>query len=161
RRQPGKFPRISHNIRQALAIRRPECHPNEAFRVLVLGSKEPGGPLEELYAAGNRNRAVVALTVRFFRTNIRPDDRPFHAGTEGMSAPENNDNDIPTTGESTGFQPYIPPEAAIPEFTWGPIIIGVVLGIIFGASSLYLLLKVGMTVSASVPIAVLSITLFR
>ena len=35
------------------------------------------------------------------------------------------------------------------------------LGIIFGASSLYLVLKVGMTVSASVPIAVLSITLFR
>jgi putative OPT family oligopeptide transporter len=41
------------------------------------------------------------------------------------------------------------------------VLVGAVLGIIFGASSLYLLLKVGMTVSASVPIAVLSITLFR
>src|SRR5207244_9967176 len=40
-------------------------------------------------------------------------------------------------------------------------LVGAVLGIVFGASSLYLLLKVGMTVSASVPIAVLSITLFR
>src|SRR5207244_10250974 len=40
-------------------------------------------------------------------------------------------------------------------------LVGAVLGIVFGASSLYLLLKVGLTVSASVPIAVLSITLFR
>ncbi len=50
---------------------------------------------------------------------------------------------------------------SLPEFTWQAVILGAVLGIIFGASSLYLLLKVGMTVSASVPIAVLSITLFR
>src|SRR5207247_510726 len=44
----------------------------------------------------------------------------------------------------------------------GPaVVLGCCLGIIFGPSSLYLLRKVGMTVSASVPIAVLSITLFR
>src|SRR6184192_2955296 len=59
------------------------------------------------------------------------------------------------------FKPYIPDEARIPEFTWPAVLIGAILGIVFGASSLYLLLKVGMTVSASVPIAVLSITLFR
>ena len=41
------------------------------------------------------------------------------------------------------------------------IIIGTLLGIVFGASSLYLVLKVGMTVSASIPVAVLSITTFR
>jgi putative OPT family oligopeptide transporter len=58
-------------------------------------------------------------------------------------------------------KPYIPPEAHVPEFTPVPLIVGVVLGIVFGASSLYLVLKVGLTVSASVPIAVLSITLFR
>jgi putative OPT family oligopeptide transporter len=58
-------------------------------------------------------------------------------------------------------KPYVPDEAHIPEFTWPAVLVGAVLGIIFGASSLYLLLKVGMTVSASVPIAVLSITLFR
>ena len=64
--------------------------------------------------------------------------------------------------ESTpAVKPYIPDEANIPEFTWPAVGLGAVLGIIFGASSLYLLLKVGMTVSASVPIAVLSITLFR
>jgi uncharacterized oligopeptide transporter (OPT) family protein len=58
-------------------------------------------------------------------------------------------------------KPYVPDDVSIPEFTWPSVLLGGVLGIIFGASSLYLLLKVGMTVSASVPIAVLSITLFR
>lgn len=58
-------------------------------------------------------------------------------------------------------QPYVPDQQRIPEFTFPAVLVGAVLGIIFGASSLYLVLKVGMTVSASVPIAVLSITLFR
>jgi len=58
-------------------------------------------------------------------------------------------------------KPYVPDEVQLPEFTWPSVLLGAVLGVIFGASSLYLLLKVGMTVSASVPIAVLSITLFR
>src|SRR6185436_10510208 len=52
-------------------------------------------------------------------------------------------------------------QETLPEFTWPAVLVGAFLGIIFGASSLYLVLKVGMTVSASVPIAVLSITLFR
>ena len=59
------------------------------------------------------------------------------------------------------FRPYIPPGAKLPEFTFLPVLIGVVLGMIFGASSLYLVLKVGLTVSASIPVAVISITLFR
>jgi len=58
-------------------------------------------------------------------------------------------------------QPYVSDEADIPEFTWGPLLLGSILGIIYGASSLYLVLKVGMTVSASIPVAVMSITLFR
>src|SRR5438445_12332145 len=58
-------------------------------------------------------------------------------------------------------RPYVPDESDIPEFTIGPVIVGAILGIIFGASSLYLVLKVGLTVSASIPVAVLSITLFR
>ena len=58
-------------------------------------------------------------------------------------------------------KPYVPDDVEMPEFTWGPLVVGAVLGIIFGASSLYLVLKVGMTVSASIPVAVLSITLFR
>jgi putative OPT family oligopeptide transporter len=67
----------------------------------------------------------------------------------------------PASGEAAGFQPYVPDSADLPEFTLPSVLVGAILGIIFGASSLYLLLKVGMTVSASVPIAVLSITLFR
>jgi putative OPT family oligopeptide transporter len=59
------------------------------------------------------------------------------------------------------FRPYVAPHTLLPEFTWGPLAVGALLGIIFGASSLYLVLKVGLTVSASIPIAVLSITLFR
>ena len=47
------------------------------------------------------------------------------------------------------------------ELTPVPLIVGTLLGVIFGASSLYLVLKVGLTVSASIPVAVISITLFR
>lgn len=64
-------------------------------------------------------------------------------------------------GEGAPFQPFVPPGTVIPELTWSALALGVILGIVFGASSLYLVLKVGMTVSASIPIAVLSITLFR
>ena len=59
------------------------------------------------------------------------------------------------------FEPYVPDHVVLPEFTWSAVLVGAVLGIIFGASSLYLVLKVGITVSASIPVAVLSITLFR
>src|SRR5439155_21259132 len=73
-----------------------------------------------------------------------------------------NESESPPANEPPSqFQPYIPASKVIPEFTWPAVVVGALLGIIFGASSLYLLLKVGMTVSASVPIAVLSITLFR
>ncbi len=47
------------------------------------------------------------------------------------------------------------------ELTPLPLIMGVLLGVVFGASSLYLVLKVGLTVSASIPVAVISLTLFR
>lgn len=59
------------------------------------------------------------------------------------------------------FKPFISHTEKLKEFTLGPILMGVFLGILFGASSLYLALKVGMTVSASIPVAVLSITLFK
>ncbi len=59
------------------------------------------------------------------------------------------------------FRPYVAASEKMKEFSLGPILMGVVLGILFGASSLYLALKVGMTVSASIPVAVLSITLFK
>lgn len=59
------------------------------------------------------------------------------------------------------FTPYIAPGTDMRELTLLPIIVGAVLGLIFGASSLYLVLKVGLTVSASIPVAVISITVFR
>lgn len=59
------------------------------------------------------------------------------------------------------FRPYIPDATTLREFTPVPLIVGTLLGIVFGASSLYLVLKVGLTVSASIPVAVISITLFR
>jgi len=60
------------------------------------------------------------------------------------------------------FQPYVPTsESSVKEFTWSAVLVGAILGIVFSASSMYLVLKVGMTVSASIPIAVLSISLFR
>src|SRR6476469_4879197 len=59
------------------------------------------------------------------------------------------------------FRPYIPAGVRLRELTILPLIVGTILGIIFGASSLYLVLKVGLTVSASIPVAVISITLFR
>ncbi|HEY6867320.1 MAG TPA: oligopeptide transporter, OPT family [Candidatus Eisenbacteria bacterium] len=59
------------------------------------------------------------------------------------------------------FDSYIPPTARLREFTPRAVIVGALLGVVFGASSLYLVLKVGLTVSASIPVAVISITIFR
>ena len=59
------------------------------------------------------------------------------------------------------FRPYIPSASNLRELTPFPLLIGTLLGIIFGASSLYLVLKTGLTVSASIPVAVIAITLFR
>ena len=98
---------------------------------------------------------------------VRPPDRSASAG---LGVPPMASTDItespvaqpaPPGEPPDGHKPYVPPYVSMPEFTWSAVLLGAVLGIIFGASSLYLLLKVGMTVSASVPIAVLSITLFR
>src|SRR5947208_15042139 len=58
-------------------------------------------------------------------------------------------------------QPSRPPKANLPELTPRAIILGAVIGVVFGASSLYLVLKVGLTVSASIPVAVISLALFR
>src|SRR6266540_2218671 len=59
------------------------------------------------------------------------------------------------------FQPYIAADREVPEFTLKAILLGVVFGIIFGAATVYLALRAGLTVSASVPIAVLSIAVFK
>lgn len=67
----------------------------------------------------------------------------------------------PTNPLAANFKPFIPASVQLPELTWPHLIVGTLLGMVFGASSLYLVLKVGLTVSASIPVAVLSITFFR
>lgn len=62
---------------------------------------------------------------------------------------------------STAFRPFIADKTNLRELTALPLIFGTLLGIVFGASSLYLVLKTGLTVSASIPVAVISITIFR
>ena len=60
------------------------------------------------------------------------------------------------------FKPFISANVStLRELTPFPLLVGTLLGIIFGASSLYLVLKTGLTVSASIPVAVIAITLFR
>ncbi|MEJ1964863.1 MAG: oligopeptide transporter, OPT family [Gammaproteobacteria bacterium] len=76
-----------------------------------------------------------------------------------------NDTSRPTQLESsptpTSIEPFISPATTMREFTLRAVITGTILGLIFGASSLYLVLKVGITVSASIPVAVISLALFR
>lgn len=75
--------------------------------------------------------------------------------TPDRSAPGSTAAGVPA------FQPYIPAHVHLPEFSPVPLLVGTVLGMVFGASSLYLVLKVGLTVSASIPVAVIAITLFK
>ena len=58
-------------------------------------------------------------------------------------------------------KPYVANDARIAEFTPKAVIVGALFGLIFGASTVYLALKAGLTVSASIPIAVLSISLLK
>src|SRR5690348_1981646 len=58
-------------------------------------------------------------------------------------------------------KPYVPDDARVAEFTPKAVAVGALFGLIFGASTVYLALKAGLTVSASIPIAVLSISLLK
>jgi len=63
--------------------------------------------------------------------------------------------------EVKSFKPYVAPEQNVAEFTAKSIILGSLFGILFGCSTVYLALKAGLTVTASIPIAVIAITLGR
>jgi putative OPT family oligopeptide transporter len=63
--------------------------------------------------------------------------------------------------EPPAFRPYVPPSQTPAELTLRAVILGAILGIVFAASSVYLALKIGLTVSASIPIAVLAVAFFR
>src|SRR5678815_4248481 len=59
------------------------------------------------------------------------------------------------------FQPYVPATQSPAEFTAKAIVLGIIFGLIFGASTVYLGLRAGLTVSASIPIAVLAISVLK
>ena len=63
--------------------------------------------------------------------------------------------------EPPAFKPYVPASQSPAELTVRAVILGAILGIVFAASSVYLALKIGLTVSASIPIAVLAVAFFR
>ena len=67
----------------------------------------------------------------------------------------------PAASPAPTVHSYIPPHVKMREFTPRALIVGTLLGMLFGASSHYLVLKVGLTVSASIPVAVISLALFR
>jgi putative OPT family oligopeptide transporter len=87
-----------------------------------------------------------------------------HPSAPEPRAPQAAADRIPVAALPDGegvHHPFVPADVDIPELTPVPLIVGALLGVVFGASSMYLVLKVGLTVSASIPVAVLSITIFR
>ena len=67
----------------------------------------------------------------------------------------------PASGPGTAFKPYIPSSQSPREFTIKAILLGSAFGLLFGASTVYLGLRAGLTVSASIPIAVLAISVLK
>jgi len=63
--------------------------------------------------------------------------------------------------KKTEFKPYVPASEITPEFTATSIIMGIILAVVFGAANAYLGLRVGMTVSASIPAAVIAMGVIR
>src|SRR5262245_61926462 len=70
-------------------------------------------------------------------------------------------NENTPAGPAASFKPYVSPETQMTESTIGAIVLGSILGIVFAAASVYAGLKIGLTTSASIPIAVLAITILR
>ncbi len=66
-----------------------------------------------------------------------------------------------SAGHARTFQPYVPPTQSPAEFTLKAIVLGAAFGLLFGASTVYLGLRAGLTVSASIPIAVLAISVLK
>src|SRR4051812_9802927 len=78
-----------------------------------------------------------------------------------MHAPPSSAPSSSSSGSAGPHQPYVPPEAKVAELALRAVLLGAGFGVLFGAVTVYLALKVGLTVSASIPIAVLSIMVFR
>src|SRR5207253_9681406 len=68
---------------------------------------------------------------------------------------------VPAKAEEPKFQPYVSPDEVRPEFTNRAVVLGEFFGLLFGAVTVYVGLRAGLTVAASIPIAVLSISILR
>ena len=86
---------------------------------------------------------------------------PHPSTTLHQPAPSTSLDQAGIAAEDELHKPYVPHTESPRELTISGIILGMLLGLVFSASSVYLALKIGLTVSASIPIAVLSITIFR
>lgn len=78
-----------------------------------------------------------------------------------MSSIKKQKNDENLNDQNSEFKPFISAERVLPEFTATSIILGILLAVVFGAANAYLGLKVGMTISASIPAAVISMGIIR
>lgn len=78
-----------------------------------------------------------------------------------ISAQDSSAEHAPTALPPESFQPYVPAETVLDELTPKAVLLGALFGIIFGASTVYLALRAGLTISASIPISVLSIAIFK
>ena len=63
--------------------------------------------------------------------------------------------------DENGFKPFIPADKVVPEVTAVSVILGILLAVLFGAANAYLGLRVGMTVSASIPAASATVRICR
>jgi putative OPT family oligopeptide transporter len=72
-----------------------------------------------------------------------------------------NQRTVPAKQATKDFKPYVSADQVMPEFTLRAVLLGAIFGVIFGAVTVYLALRAGLTVSASIPIAVLSIAVFK
>ena len=70
-------------------------------------------------------------------------------------------SDDAADGAPSTFKPYVPAGTVMAELTVKAVVLGMAFGVIFGAATVYLALKAGLTVSASIPISVLAISLFK
>jgi putative OPT family oligopeptide transporter len=150
-----------------------------AFRDASTGGPRIGGERVPRFAARPSPRRPLlrrAITPRFARSTAaaerglfcRAKGRPSRPRFAMREAPPPEGREVqldrapPAEPLPPGIhQPFVPADRDVPELTAVPIGVGALLGILFGASSMYLVLKVGVTVSASIPVAVLSITIFR
>src|SRR5258708_4851644 len=114
---------------------------------LPAGSRRYGNTARKRFAGGAGVRHNPGARIQ---TNVREDweetvsDRPWSS-----TAP---------VGE---FQPYVPTEQRLAEFSLRAVVLGGLFGLLFGAVTVYVGLRAGLTVSASIPISVLSISILR